>query len=67
MEELNATARKAKKKPKGINFQVSTLTTFITDKSAKDRSRDKRKKSEKKRSDKSKKREKKEAQPSNPV
>ena len=48
------------------NFEFS-VTTFITDKSAKDRSRDKRKKSEKKRSDKSKKREKKEAQPSNPV
>lgn len=63
MEELNATARKAKKKSRGLNYYLMRsrlVLIYFTDK-AKDRSRDKRKKSEKKRSDKSKKREKKEA------
>ena len=65
MEELNATARKAKKKSKGEVFDRKICFKFFLDK-AKDRSRDKRKREKKeKRSDKSKKREKKEAtQPS---
>ena len=64
MEELNATARKAKKKSKGEVF-IEKFALHFLDK-AKDRSRDKRKREKKeKRSDKSKKREKKEAtQPS---